>query len=66
MLVFPNSAPDSLTPKYLNKVRDPEQTEELGAGADDVVDGGVEGVVEGGATGVLEGGDEVLTPGRHW
>jgi hypothetical protein len=31
--VFPNSAPDWLTPKYLNLVVVPEQTEEPGLGA---------------------------------
>lgn len=31
--MFPNSAPDWLTPKYLNFVVVPEQTDELGPGA---------------------------------
>ena len=39
MTVFPNSAPDSLTPKYANLVRDPEQTLSAGEGAELVVDG---------------------------
>lgn len=38
MFVFPNSAPDSFTPKNLNLVRLPEQTLLLDDGAVDVVD----------------------------
>lgn len=31
MLALPNSAPDSFTPKYVNLVREPGQTEDDGA-----------------------------------
>ncbi len=47
---MPNSAPDSLTPKNLNLVRLPEQTDEEGAEA--VVDA-VVGTVEGATVAVL-------------
>lgn len=48
MTVLPNSAPDSLTPKYWNLVVALEQSgfvDPVGAGAELVVDGEVIGVV---------------------
>lgn len=63
MTVFPNSAPDSLTPKYWKSVRGAAQRDELGAGADEVVDG-VVGVDDGGCGETV--GDDVAVAGKHW
>ena len=55
--LFPNSAPDSFTPKNLNFVVAPGQRELAGGeGADDVVVG-VDGVEE---------GADVAVDGKHW
>lgn len=60
MTVLPNSAPDSLTPKYLNLVKAPEQVVPEGFDADVVVVAVVVIVVE------LDAVVPVLDPGRHW
>lgn len=65
ILVSPNSAPDSLTPKYLNLVREAEQPDLSVA-----VDWGalVVGVVGLAVVGAVVGAVVVglLEPGKHW
>ena len=56
MFAFPNSAPDSLTPKNLNLVRLPEHRLELGEDAVEVPLAGV----------LATDTDVVAVPGWHW